>query len=158
VGACVLAAGAVYAALLAGPAVNSAQVLLGLRAKPQEADGLLAAVRGLVPGFRTLAVWGWRPSVYVRGGLTPPTRQANCGFLFIDNPSRSFLRTKYAEDLEKSLPDVVVDSGGMSFEKYWHGVHALEAPEVAPVIRRHYSLKGTIDAEDGTAYVYVLRR
>jgi hypothetical protein len=158
VGACALAAGAVYAAVLAGSAVNSGQVLLGLRARPQAADALLAAVRGIAPGFRTLAVWGWRPSVYVRGGLTPPTRQANCGFLFIDNPSRGFLRARYAEDLESSLPDVVVDTGGMSFEKYWHGVHAIETPEVAPVLRRHYALKGTIDAEDGTAYVYVLRR
>jgi hypothetical protein len=155
--ACALALVAAYALVLGGPALDSGRHLLKRRSLPQQADGLLAAVRRLSPGFRTLAVWGWRPAVYVRGGITPPTRQANCAFLFIESPSRGFLRSRYASDLERSLPDIVLDSGGMSFEKYWHGVHALEAPEIAPVMRRHYALIGTIEAEDGTAYVYALK-
>ncbi|HEY4990010.1 MAG TPA: hypothetical protein VII09_09395 [Opitutaceae bacterium] len=156
--AAALAVAVAYALVLAKPAVDYGRSLLVRRQEPQEADGLLGAIRALAPGFRTMAIWGWRPSIYVRGGITPPTRQANCGFLFIDNPSRDFLRARYAGDLEKSLPDLVLDSGGMSFEKFWHGVHLVEVPELAPVIRAHYALKGTIDAKDGTAYIYALKK
>jgi len=148
---------AAYALALARPAFGYGSLLLETSRRPQEADGLLAAIRALVPEYRTMAIWGWRPSVYVRGHLTPPTRQANCGFLFLDSPNRHFLRERYAEDLKRSLPDLVVDSGGMSFEKYWHGLHAVETSEVAPVIRDHYALLGSIDAKDGTAYVYGLK-
>jgi hypothetical protein len=156
--AAALAVAAAYALILARPAIDYGRLLLERRHEPQEADGLLQAIRSLSPGYRTMAIWGWRPSVYVRGRLTPPTRQANCGFLFIDNPSRDFLRARYASDLEKSLPDLVLDSGGMSFEKFWHGVHMVETAELAPVIRAHYYLKGSIDAKDGTAYIYALKR
>jgi hypothetical protein len=156
--AAAFAVAAAYLFVLAKPAVDYGRTLLVRRQEPQEADGLLGAIRALAPGFRTMAIWGWRPSIYVRGALTPPTRQANCGFLFIENPSRDFLRARYAGDLEKSLPDLVLDSGGMSFEKFWHGVHLVEVPELAPIIRAHYFLKGSIDAKDGTAYIYALKR
>jgi hypothetical protein len=146
-----------YLLVLAKPAVADASSLLAGRSKPQAADGMLAAVRTLSPHFRTLDVWGWRPSIYVRGRLTPPTRQANCAFLFTDNPNRDFLRAANARDLEASLPDIILDTGGMSFEKYWHGMHAVETSEVGRIISAHYMLRGTVDAEDGTAYVYALR-
>jgi hypothetical protein len=70
---------------------------------------LAQAVRTFVPQPTSLAVWGWKPSLYVDLGLPPATRNAVCAFLTDGNPNQEFLRAGYMRDLEASKPEVIVD-------------------------------------------------
>ncbi len=102
---------------------------------------LAKAVRHFVPQPRSLAIWGWAPSIYVDLGLPPATRNAVCAFLMDDNPGRDFLRSAYMRDLEKSAPEVIVD-----VEDYVLHGQRKDSPDTFPALAayldQYYSLQG----------------
>jgi hypothetical protein len=67
------------------------------------------AVTYYVPKPESLAVWGWKPSLYVDLGLPPAVRSAGYAYLKDGNPSQDLLRAAFIQDLEQSRPQVFVD-------------------------------------------------
>jgi hypothetical protein len=102
---------------------------------------LVQAVRHFVPQPRSLAVWGWKPSLYVDLGLPPATRNAVCAFLTDGNPNQEFLRAAFMGDLEKSRPELIVD-----VEDYVYRGRRQTAPETFPALadylEQNYDLAG----------------
>jgi hypothetical protein len=112
---------------------------------------LAQAVRHFVPQPASLAVWGWKPSLYVDLGVAPATRNAVCAFLIDDNPSRDFLRAAYMRDLEKSRPEVIVD-----VEDYVYRGQRRSAPDTFPALAayldQNYILAGHTEARRTADY------
>jgi hypothetical protein len=116
---------------------------------------LAKAVRHFVPDPRSLAVWGWKPSLYVDLGLAPATRNAVYAFLTDGNPSQEFLRAAYMRDLEESRPHVIVDVE----DWVYHGKR-LTAPETFPALARYlaknYGVAGTAEVTETADYSMVM--
>jgi hypothetical protein len=116
---------------------------------------LAQAVRHFVPEPKSLAVWGWKPSLYVDLGLPPATRNAVCAFLIDDNPNRDFLRAAYMRDLEKSQPEVIVD-----VEDYVYRGRRQSAsesfPALAAYLSQNYVLAGSTAAPRTADYSLVI--
>jgi hypothetical protein len=113
------------------------------------------AMRHFVPQPRSLAVWGWAPSLYVDLGLAPATRNAVCAFLTDDNPSRDFLRAAFIRDLEKSQPEEIVDT-----EDYVFRGQRKTAPDTFPALagylQQHYFLLGHGEVRRAADYQLVI--
>ncbi len=88
-----------------------------------------------------MAVWGWKPSLYVDLGVVPSVRNAGYVYLRDGNPAQQFLRTAYMSDLEQSRPDAIVD-----VEDYiWRGARHTPPeifPELAAYLAGHYRYMG----------------
>jgi hypothetical protein len=99
------------------------------------------AVRHLAPEATSLAVWGWAPYLYVDLGIPPGTRDAGYASMTDGNPSEDFIRAGFLGDLEKSSPQVIVDT-----EDYIAGGVRKTGPETFPALaaylRTHYQLIG----------------
>jgi hypothetical protein len=92
-------------------------------------DFLAKAVHHFAPEARSLAVWGWKPSLYVDLGLAPSVRNAGYVYLRDGNPAQEFLREAFMRDLEQSAPDAIVD-----VEDYiWRGERHTP-PEIFPAL------------------------
>ena len=92
-------------------------------------DFLAKAVRYYAPQAKSLAVWGWKPSLYVDLGLPPAVRNAGYVYLRDGNPAQEFLRAAFMRDLEQSAPDAMVD-----VEDYiWRGQRHTP-PEIFPAL------------------------
>jgi len=116
---------------------------------------LAQAVRHFVPEPKSLAVWGWKPSLYVDLGLPPATRNAVCAFLTDGNPNQEFLREAFMRDLEKSKPEVIVD-----VEDYVYRDQRQTAPETFPALAgylgQNYVLVGQTEARRTDDYGMVI--
>ena len=88
---------------------------------------VVRAVRHFAPKAESLAVWGWAPYLYVDLGVPPGTRDAGYASMTDGNPSEDFIRSAFLRDLEKSSPQVVVDT-----EDYIAGGVRKTAPETFP--------------------------
>ena len=104
-------------------------------------DFLAKAVHHYAPDAQSLAVWGWKPSLYVDLGLPPAVRNAGYVYLRDGNPAQEFLRAAFMRDLEASAPDVIVD-----VEDYiWHGERHTPPeifPALAAYLAEHYHPRG----------------
>jgi hypothetical protein len=69
---------------------------------------LLERFRAHAPHARSLAIWGWAPSLYVETGIPPATRHAIHHFLHAPHQARAFLRASFLRDLQAELPDAIV--------------------------------------------------
>jgi hypothetical protein len=116
---------------------------------------LAKAVRHFVPDPKSLAVWGWKPSLYVDLGLPPATRNAIYAFLTDGNPSQEFLRAAYMRDLEASRPNVIVDVE----DWVYHGKRRT-APEIFPALAsylsKNYGVAGTAEVTETADYSMVM--
>ena len=116
---------------------------------------LARAVRHFVPDPKSLAVWGWKPSLYVDLGLPPATRNAVYAFLTDGNPSQEFLRSGYMSDLEKSRPQVIVDVEDLVY----HGIRRT-APETFPALAQYlqenYVVAGSAEITKTADYSMVI--
>jgi hypothetical protein len=102
---------------------------------------LAQAVRYYAPQTKSLAVWGWKPSLYVNLGIAPAVRNAGFVYLHDGNPAQEFLREAFMRDLRQSAPDTIVD-----VEDYiWRG-RRRSAPETFPALAaflaEHYRAAG----------------
>jgi hypothetical protein len=155
-------------AVLPLPALNfiSYKNYLGLRLvatsdRPFWAQQAVAgAVRHFVPRPRSLAVWGWKPSLYVDLGLAPATRNAVYAFLTDGNPDQEFLRAAFMDDLRKSRPEVIVD-----VEDFVYRGARQTAPETFPALEgyleQNYLEAGNADfhrSADYTTAIVIYRR
>jgi hypothetical protein len=115
---------------------------------------LAKAVRYYAPQARSLAVWGWKPSLYVDLGLAPAVRNAGYVYLRDGNPAQEFLRAAFLRDLRQSAPDAIVD-----VEDYiWKGRRQTPPeifPELAAELARRYHLRGQgkVDRSDDYSLV-----
>jgi len=116
---------------------------------------LTQGVRRFVPQPRSLAVWGWAPSLYVDLGLPPATRNAVYAFLTDDNPSRDFLRAAFIRDLEHSAPEVIVDTEDNVFRGQ-RKTSPETFPALAGYLRQHYLLLGHGELRQTADYTLVI--
>lgn len=121
-------------------------------------------VREATQPFRTVAIWGWEPCVYVDLGLPPATRHAINPFLNFDSPAAAFLRSRFLEDLRSSRPQVILDIAGVP-------APAIAKPELSssfPALNilleasydrvRAFSIPATSRENTRETTIYVLRR
>jgi hypothetical protein len=106
---------------------------------------LARAVRHFVPQPRSMAVWGWKPSLYVDLGLPPATRSAVYAFLTDGNPNQEFLRAAYMRDLEKSRPEIIVDVEDFVYHG-WRKTAPETFPDLASFLGRYYVVAGYAEA------------
>ena len=59
---------------------------------------------------RSLAIWGWTPSVYVRTGIPPATRDAVAAYVMRKGPFQPYFQKRFLEDLRDSRADLFIDS------------------------------------------------
>lgn len=86
----------------------------------------------------SLAVWGWRPELYVATQLPQATRESNLGLN--PSPRRDYFWTRFLADLQASRPAFFVDSTGPEDFAYKNPAeHGHEIfPDLANHIRREY--------------------
>jgi hypothetical protein len=112
---------------------------------------LAKAVRHFVPQPKSLAVWGWKPSLYVDLGVPPATRNAVYGFLTDGNPSQGFLRAAFMRDLEESNPEVIVDVEDMIYrEQRQTGPETF--PAFAHYLEQGYAVAGSAEIRKTADY------
>jgi hypothetical protein len=116
---------------------------------------LVKAVRHFVPQPKSIAVWGWKPSIYVDLGLPPATRNAVYAFLTDGNPSQEFLRAAFMRDLATSRPEVIVD-----VEDVVYRGHRRTSPETFPALARYlaenYGVAGNAEVTRTADYSMVI--
>jgi hypothetical protein len=120
-----------------------------------------SAVTYYVPHPQSLAVWGWKPSLYVDLGLPPAVRSAGNAFLRDGNPSEGLLRAAFLQDLEQSKPEAFVDVEDYVFRGRRRT--PLEIfPELVAYLGEHYELRGNgkvvLSNPDYTLVINVYRR
>lgn len=65
----------------------------------------------LQPGDR-LAIWGWRPGLYVETGLPQGTRDGQTSRMIEQSPMRTYYRKRYLADMVRNRPRWFVDATG----------------------------------------------
>ena len=98
----------------------------------------------------TLALWGWRPQLYVETGLPQGTREAQTERQLSLNPAiQSYYQARYLRDLRTRQPAWFVDvvgAAGFGFQdRTRHGHETF--PELAEYIQNHYEFCADIEAQ-----------
>jgi hypothetical protein len=98
----------------------------------------------------TLAIWGWRPQIYVETGLPQGTREAQTERqLSLDPVVQIYYLSRYLRDLRQREPawfvDVVGASGFGYQDRARHGHDTI--PELADYIRAHYQFCADIEGQ-----------
>jgi hypothetical protein len=98
------------------------------------------------PGDR-LAIWGWRPQLYVETGLPQATRDGQTSRMIDAGPMFDFYRARYLADFVRTRPRWFVDAvGGNNFaytDRWAQGHQTFR--DLAAVIRSDYVLVGEAD-------------
>jgi len=114
-GAAILIAG--YAALHASDAIGANARRAEALSRPTSARVVLQQVHAVAPGAHSLLAWGWFPSLYVEGGITPPDREVISQFLDNGLPGEDARRATFLAELSAAPPDVIVDSSERGMEQ-----------------------------------------
>jgi hypothetical protein len=103
----------------------------------------------------TLAVWGWRPELYVETQLPQATREALTEAQLNEQPQRNYYRARFMADLRASQPAFFVDSvGPADYQLRDRAVQGHETvPGLAQYIRQEYEAVG----DAGIMRVYLRR-
>ncbi|HVU15705.1 MAG TPA: hypothetical protein VHD32_02180 [Candidatus Didemnitutus sp.] len=92
----------------------------------------------------TLAVWGWRPEIYVESGLPQATRDSLTERQMSDNPMRDYFRAEFLADVTANRPAFIVDAvgpGGFIYQdRNANGVPSF--PALAAYLAREYQAAG----------------
>jgi len=96
----------------------------------------------------TLAVWGWRPELYVETQLPQAVRDAHTERQMKDSPQRDYFRARFLADVQATPPAFFVDavgSGGFLYQD--RAAAGLETfAELGDFVGRYYELLGEIDS------------
>jgi hypothetical protein len=96
----------------------------------------------------SLAVWGWRPELYVETQLPQGVRDAHTERQMTENPQRAYFRARYLADLETNRPAFFVDAvgrGGFLYrDRAASGLESFAALDQYVV--GHYQLIGELDS------------
>jgi len=102
-----------------------------------------------------LAVWGWRPELYVETQLPQASRESLTEAQLGDHPQREYYRARFLSDLRANRPAFFVDSIGdddyLMKDRARQGHESF--PELANYIRQEYESVGS----DGSFRVYLRR-
>ena len=116
-------------------------------ARPRaETQKLIGTLRDLTRPGDSLAVWGWRSSLYVEAGLRQATRQAHSEAQLFSSPRQPFFLNTYYDDITAANPPVFADAVGPHGFKF---TDRAQAHEVFPPLRKwiaaHYTLVADLD-------------
>lgn len=106
------------------------------------------------PGDR-LAVWGWRPELYVETQLPQATREAHTNGQLLDTPLRDYFRTRFVDDLRASRPAFFIDSVGA--EDFGHHDIRQDGHETLPALADYVGQEYVQVNQNGAVRVYVRR-
>ena len=117
------------------------------------ASGISPARRELATLVRTysapgesLAVWGWRCSLYVEAGRPQATRQAQTEAQLYDGPLQPYFLRRYFEDLAAAQPPVFADAVGPGAFAFDNRALAHESfPPLRDWVRTHYTQVAELD-------------
>jgi hypothetical protein len=98
----------------------------------------------VAPGARSMAIWGWMPSLHVQTGIAPATRHAISHYLIEPGPSQSHLRGSFMADIRREKPDLIVDAvadGCFTCGGWWDSTKRLDSfPDFGDHVQRNYVL------------------
>ncbi len=103
-----------------------------------------------------LAVWGWRPELYVDTQLPQATREAHTDGQLQATPLRDYFRTRFLADLQVNQPAFFVDSVGP--DDYGHRDPVAEGHESFPALAEHVRQEYRLVSNAAPIRVYVRRR
>jgi hypothetical protein len=108
---------------------------------------IVAMVGQLKQPGDALAVWGWRPELYVETQLPQAVRDAHTERQMQDNPQRAYFRARYLADVSATRPAFFVDAvgrGGFLYQD--RATSGLETfPELNDFVAGQYQLLGEVD-------------
>jgi hypothetical protein len=110
----------------------------------REMDDALARLKQ--PGD-TLAVWGWRPEIFVETGLPQGTRESMTERQMSENPMRDYFRGEFLADVRANRPAFLVDAVGPGGFIYQDPAATGIAtfPALAAVVEHSYHRVGELD-------------
>ncbi len=107
---------------------------------------LAALVRRFTGPDESLAIWGWRCSLYVEAARRQATREAHTEAQIYANPYQRYYLRRYLEDFQRSDPPVFVDAVGPGNFAFTDRARAHEAfPPLRAWVQAHYTLIGEVD-------------
>jgi hypothetical protein len=124
---------------LGSEALNSTNYYNAEARIPRRAEEL-AVARHVKPGDR-MAVWGWRPELYVQTKTIMATRDGSIPNLVEVSRYREHFRARFLADLRTNPPRVIVDSvapGAFAYrERATQGIESF--PLLEAFVREHYT-------------------
>jgi hypothetical protein len=110
--------------------------------------GMVALIDRLKQPGDALAVWGWRPELYVESQLAQAVREAHTERQMMKSPLQAYFRTRFLADVEATQPAFFVDAvGSKGFLYQDRAVNGLETfAGLNDYIGRHYQLVGEADS------------
>jgi hypothetical protein len=103
----------------------------------------------------TLAIWGWRPELYVETQLPQATREAHTDGQLQDTPQRDYFRARFLADVRTSQPAFFVDSIGSA--DYGHKEVSKEGHETFPGLNDFIQSRYQLVSKSSPVRVYVRR-
>jgi len=122
--------------------------LLRLLPEPRPRGDIVRIVGRLKEPGDALAVWGWRPELYVETQLPQAVRDAHTERQMKDNPQRPYFRARFLADVEATHPAFFIDAvgrGGFLYQD--RAASGLETfAELNDYVGQHYQLLGELDS------------
>ncbi len=87
---------------------QSTEYLAFLSSSPPSAESRV--ISGMTLPHDEIAVWGWRPDIYIESGRRPAVRDVDSGCCILPGPFRESARRKFLEDLQRNEPRIFVDA------------------------------------------------
>lgn len=107
------------------------------------------------PGDR-LAMWGWRPHLFVETGLQQGVREAHTEHLIRDTPLRdTFFRPNYLAEIRSSRPMFFVDAVGPT--AFGYQKREVDGHEIFPSLRDFIAANYVLVKDFGSERLYMLR-
>lgn len=109
---------------------------------------VVSAINRLKQRGDLLAVWGWRPELYVETQLPQATREAHTERQINANPQQAYFRAHFLADVQAARPAFVVDAVGPEGFLYQDAAQSGlgSFPDLAAYVAANYRLAGKNDA------------
>ena len=131
----------------------------------EDSNERIAALVGEIQNkhsVRSIAVWGWAPSIYVLTGIPPATRDTTTYFSIQAGPMQAYHRWRFLSDLRSNPPDLFIDAAVASeIPEFTNlsGDHGYESdPELKKFIDENYVLVDELTLIKGEKPVRFLGR
>lgn len=142
--------------LLGGLGLAADQVRIRL-AKPDQASEeqqVVTWIRGELRAEGSIAIWGWKPGIFVADRRPSATRHAIAHFLFSNSEPAAQLRRSFMADIQSAPPEIVLDSSACWRERAFQAPPLQDFEALFAFVSANYTQAGTIKASDGTIVVY----
>ena len=95
----------------------------------------------------SLAIWGYRPSIFLETGLYQATRENVSYYQINPNPFQKYYRSMFLSDIKRNQPEIFMDVVGKSnWDYYDPGVNGLHTfPKLLRYIQDNYLEVGNIE-------------